>query len=71
MPNDCYNYLEAPEERSLITDYISTAKREWSSLPDTFLDFEKILPTYEDRGKLVWLALSEYWNTRSILMRAK
>lgn len=46
MPNDCYNYLDAPDgDVSLIVDYISTEKRPWSSLPDTFLDFEKISPT--------------------------
>jgi hypothetical protein len=45
MANDCYNYLEAPDgDLSLIADYISTRKVEWSKLPDTFLDFEKILP---------------------------
>lgn len=45
MPNDCYNYLEVSGgDVSLIADYISTQKVEWSSLPDTFLDFEKILP---------------------------
>lgn len=66
MPNDCYNYLEAPEgDLSLIADYISTAKREWSSLPDTFLDFEKILPTPEDIGENWYGWRSEYWNTRS------
>ena len=45
MPNDCYNYLEAPEgDLSLIADYFSTAKRPYSDLPEVFLDFEKILP---------------------------
>jgi hypothetical protein len=45
MPNDCYNYLEAPEgDLSLIADYFSTRKRKYSKLPDTYLNFEKILP---------------------------
>lgn len=45
MPNYCYNYLEAPEgDVSLIADYFSTQKSEYSDLPDVFLDFEKILP---------------------------
>lgn len=45
MANNCYNYLEAPDgDISLIVDYFSTAKREYSPLPDTYLDFEKILP---------------------------
>ena len=49
MPNDCYNYLEAPDgDLSLIADYISTAKRDWSPLPDTFLDFEAIATEAED-----------------------
>jgi len=65
MPNDCYNYLEAPDgDLSLIADYISTQKVEWSSLPDTYLDFEKILPTppkIED-----WYDWrNENWGTRS------
>jgi hypothetical protein len=45
MPNDCYNYLEAPDgDLSLIADYFSTAERSYSDLPEVFLDFEKILP---------------------------
>jgi hypothetical protein len=45
MPNDCYNYLEVSNgDVSLIADYISVQKDEWSSLPDTFLDFQKIIP---------------------------
>jgi len=45
MPNDCYNYLEAPDgDLSLIADYFSTAKRSYSPLPEVFLDFQKILP---------------------------
>lgn len=49
MPNHCWNYLEAPEgDLSLIADYFSTAKREYSDLPDAFLDFQKILPMPEE-----------------------
>jgi hypothetical protein len=49
MPNHCWNYLEAPEgDLSLIADYFSTAKREYSDLPDAYLDFEKILPMPEE-----------------------
>ena len=45
MPNHCYNYLEAPDgDLSLIADYFSTEKREYSDLPDVFLDFQKIVP---------------------------
>jgi hypothetical protein len=45
MPNDCYNYLEAPDgDVSLIADYFSTRKREYSPLPEVFLDFQKIIP---------------------------
>jgi hypothetical protein len=45
MPNNCYNYLEAPDgDLSLIADYFSTAKRSYSDLPEVFLDFEKIVP---------------------------
>jgi len=66
MPNDCYNYLEAPDgDLSLIADYISTQKVEWSSLPDTFLDFEKISPTPEDIGENWYGWRSENWGTRS------
>jgi len=65
MPNDCYNYLEAPEgDLSLIADYISTQKVEWSSLPDTFLDFEKIVPMPpEVEDWYGWR--NENWGTRS------
>ena len=49
MPNDCYNYLEAPDgDLSLIVDYFSTARRSYSPLPEVFLDFEKILPMPEE-----------------------
>jgi hypothetical protein len=66
MPNDCYNYLEAPEgDVSLIVDYISTEKRDWSPLPDTFLDFEKIAPTPEDVGDDWYGWRSENWGARS------
>ena len=66
MPNDCYNYLEAPEgDVSLIVDYISTEKRDWSPLPDTFLDFEKIMATPEDIGENWYGWRSENWGTRS------
>jgi hypothetical protein len=66
MPNDCYNYLEAPDgDLSLIVDYISTEKRDWSPLPDTFLDFEKISPTPEDIGENWYGWRSENWGTRS------
>jgi hypothetical protein len=65
MPNDCYNYLEAPDgDVSLIVDYFSTAKREWSPLPDTFLDFEKIAPMPSDvEDWYDWR--NEHWGTRS------
>jgi hypothetical protein len=65
MPNDCYNYLEAPDgDVSLIADYISTQKVEWSSLPDTYLDFEKILPMPpEIEDWYGWR--DENWGTRS------
>ena len=49
MPNDCYNYLEAPDgDVSLIADYFSTRKRKYSKLPETYLNFEKIIP-YPDK----------------------
>lgn len=65
MPNDCYNYLEAPDgDLSLFADYISTAKRDWSPLPDTFLDFEKIVPMPPDVED--WYGWrDEHWGTRS------
>lgn len=66
MPNDCYNYLEAPDgDLSLIADYISTAKREWSSLPDTYLDFEKIVPMPSEIGDNWYGWRNENWGTRS------
>jgi hypothetical protein len=66
MPNDCYNYLEAPEgDLSLIADYISTAKREWSSLPDTYLDFEKIVPMPPEVKDNCYGWRNENWGTRS------
>lgn len=66
MPNDCYNYLEAPEgDVSLIVDYFSTEKREWSPLPDTFLDFEKIVPMPEEVGENWYGWRNENWGTRS------
>ena len=74
MPNDCYNYLEAPDgDLSLIVDYFSTQKVEWSSLPEVFLDFEKILPipkelenTDPNEDSLNWYNwCNENWGTRS------
>lgn len=66
MPNDCYNYLEAPDgDLSLIADYISTAKREWSSLPDTYLDFEKIVPMPSEIGDKWYGWRIANWSTRS------
>lgn len=65
MANDCYNYLEAPDgDVSLIADYFSTAKRPYSSLPDTFLDFEKILPVppEADEEWIDWT--NEHWGCR-------
>ena len=64
MANDCYNYLEAPDgDLSLIADYISTAKREYSSLPDVFLDFEKIIPVPK-RVKNWASWTNEHWGCR-------
>jgi len=74
MPNDCYNYLEAPDgDLSLIADYISTAKLSYSDLPEVFLDFEKILPipkelenTDPNEDSLNWYNWCvENWGTRS------
>jgi len=74
MPNDCYNYLEAPDgDLSLIADYISTAKCPYSDLPEVFLDFEKILPipkelenTDPNEDSLNWYNWCvENWGTRS------
>jgi len=66
MPNDCYNYLEAPDgDLSLIADYISTAKRAWSSLPDTYLDFEKIVPMPPEVKDNWYDWRTENWGTRS------
>ena len=65
MPNDCYNYLEAPDgDLSLIADYISTAKRDWSPLPDTYLDFEKIVPMPPEVGDNWYGWRNENWGTR-------
>lgn len=46
MPNDCFNYLEAPNgDMSLIEEYIITKKVYDNGLPpDRVLDFEKIIP---------------------------
>ena len=66
MPNDCYNYLEAPDgDLSLIVDYFSTQKVEWSSLPDTYLDFEKIVPMPSNVGDDWYGWRNENWGTRS------
>jgi hypothetical protein len=52
MPNDCWNYLEAPDgDLSLIADYISTRKVKHSKLPEVYLDFEKILPMPKELKK--------------------
>ena len=65
MANDCYNYLEAPDgDLSLIADYFSTAKREWSKLPDTYLDFEKILPVPSKAKKKYIDWTNEHWGCR-------
>jgi hypothetical protein len=65
MPNDCYNYLQAPDgDVSLIADYFSTEKRKWSPLPDVFLDFEKILPM-PSKIKDWYDWRNENWGTRS------
>lgn len=74
MPNDCYNYLQAPDgDVSLIADYFSTEKRDWSPLPDVFLDFQKILPMPKklektessDKGPNWFSWRNENWGTRS------
>jgi hypothetical protein len=46
MPNDCFNYLQAPDgDMSLIEEYIVTKKIYDNGLPpDLILDFEKIIP---------------------------
>ena len=65
MANDCYNYLEAPDgDLSLIADYISTRKVQWSKLPDTFLDFEKILPVPAKAKKKYIDWTDEHWGCR-------
>ena len=52
MPNDCYNYLEAPNgDVSLIADYFSTRKCKHSKLPEVYLDFDKILPMPKELRK--------------------
>jgi hypothetical protein len=65
MPNDCYNYLEAPDgDVSLIADYFSARKRAYSPLPDTFLDFNKIVPVPKKLSNPYdWCV--ENWGTRS------
>lgn len=64
MPNDCYNYLEAPDgDVSLIADYFSTRKREYSKLPDTYLNFEKIIP-YPDKKSRTDNWRSDNWGTK-------
>lgn len=65
MANDCYNYLQAPDgDVSLIADYFSTAKREYSPLPDTFLDFEKIIPVPPE-AEAKWIDWTdEHWGCR-------
>ena len=65
MANDCYNYLEAPDgDLSLIADYISTRKVQWSKLPDTFLDFEKVLPVPSKAKKKYIDWTNDHWGCR-------
>ena len=65
MANDCYNYLEAPDgDLSLIADYISTRKDKDLPLPDTFLDFEKILPVPAKAKKKYMDWTNEHWGCR-------
>jgi Ferredoxin-like domain in Api92-like protein len=76
MPNDCYNYLEAPDgDLSLIADYFSIAKprsgsrhrriprsRSYNPLPEVFLDFEKIVPMPKELEGTDWCV--ENWGTK-------
>jgi hypothetical protein len=64
MPNDCYNYLQAPDgDVSLIADYFSTRKRKFSPLPEIYLNFEKIIP-YPDKKSRNDNWRSANWGTK-------
>lgn len=64
MPNDCYNYLEAPDgDVSLIADYFSSRKCKFSPFPDTYLNFEKIIP-YPDKKSRNDNWRSDNWGTK-------
>lgn len=64
MPNDCYNYLEAPDgDVSLIADYISTRKVKYSKLPEVFLDFRKVVPIPEGETNDSWAI--QNWGTKA------
>lgn len=66
MPNDCYNYLEAPDgDVSLIADYISIRKRtKRDKFPEIYLDFHKIIRSPSPKGMPSELWASENWGTK-------
>lgn len=65
MPNDCYNYLEAPEgDVSLIADYISTRKQKYVKLPETYLNFHKIIPSPSPKGMPNESWADQHWGTK-------
>jgi hypothetical protein len=73
MANDCYNYLEAPDgDLSLIADYFSTAKREYSRFQKYFLiskRFFLFLPrpgrpiSYRLPNGMHWCVWGTKWNS--------
>ena len=65
MPNDCYNYLDAPDgDVSLIADYISNRKVKYSKLPEVYLNFHKIIPSPSPKGRPSEEWANANWGTK-------
>jgi len=69
MDNECWNQLKVVDgDLSALSEFIATAKRHYTPVPDTYLDFDRILPMptgYSEDYELWYGWAVENWGSKS------